>query len=313
MQEKSEELASKLDPAEGQEQQRANGKDQSQAENQTSEDKQGQHDNDKGQSEAKNQTSEEDKQKQHEDCKGQSEAKSQTSEDKQGQHEDDKGQSEAVENQTSEEDKEQTLSIAISEQKVEQKQSSDNSEEEENSSDSESSRNENDEPQKNSEKEKKLKREKSNESSEKQAVPSSEKEASANQKQRKSKWHGNIEETAIDETECTEVGQEQVPLIAGKQKYYYLYYHALGKKSVFNYSPKLNELRKYTKTLGKKCKDLGEQLKINEKKSFDVLIKKWKKEKPVPYTWDTFLSALRAIGEATLAEEIEGNKMYLFL
>uniref|UniRef100_A0A1X7THY6 Death domain-containing protein n=1 Tax=Amphimedon queenslandica TaxID=400682 RepID=A0A1X7THY6_AMPQE len=52
-------------------------------------------------------------------------------------------------------------------------------------------------------------------------------------------------------------------------------------------------------------KELGDVLQVDEKKSFSSLIKTWQRNEAVPYTWDTFLSALRKIGENKIANSIE--------
>ena len=77
---------------------------------------------------------------------------------------------------------------------------------------------------KKSEKERLFKSEKGGKSSEKEAVLSIEKKGLAKQKQWKNpKRHGSIEETEVDETQFTEVGEEQVPSsVPGKQKYCYI-------------------------------------------------------------------------------------------
>lgn len=69
---------------------------------------------------------------------------------------------------------------------------------------------------------------------------------------------------------------------------------------------------KYAKQLEKDCKKLGDELKIkkslmSKSLSFEKLMQTWQKEKIVPYTWDTFLVALRAIGKDEIANEIEGE------
>lgn len=81
---------------------------------------------------------------------------------------------------------------------------------------------------------------------------------------------------------------------------------------MYSNPPKLAELMKYAKQLEKDCKKLGDELKIkkslmSKSLSFEKLMQTWQKEKIVPYTWDTFLVALRAIGKDEIANEIEGE------
>lgn len=86
------------------------------------------------------------------------------------------------------------------------------------------------------------------------------------------------------------------------------YYILLEIKYLLQEPPILNDLLEYAKPLQKKSKSLCEKLGIKKKQStLEKIIQAWEQEKASPFTWENFLSALRAIEETEIAASIESN------
>lgn len=71
-----------------------------------------------------------------------------------------------------------------------------------------------------------------------------------------------------------------------------------------------NRLKSKWNKLGKALKipkkDLESFTSFNQKESYINVLKVWKQKKTVPYTWEVFFDALRAIEEENFANQIMG-------